>query len=82
MSPPTFTGREVATVLIDMGCMPVHLTGSHFQLRYEHPETAEFRNVTVPLHGKSKPTPFGPTETCIPRLRKAKSINMYKTIVL
>lgn len=80
MSPPTFTGREVATVLIDMHASPSD--GSHFQLRYEHPETAEFRNVTVPLHGKSKPTPFGPTETCIPRLRKAKSINMYKTVVL
>ena len=52
MSHPTFTGREVATVLIDMGYTPVDRTGSHFQLRYEHPETGEVRNVTVPLHGE------------------------------
>lgn len=31
---------------------PVDRTGSHLKLRYEHPETGEVRNVTVPLGGE------------------------------
>lgn len=47
-----FTGQEVASVLIDHGYYPVDRTGSHLKLRYEHPETGEVRNVTVPIHGE------------------------------
>lgn len=46
-----FSGEDVASVLIDNGFYPVDRTGSHLKLRYEHPETGEVRNVTVPLHG-------------------------------
>lgn len=45
-----FSGEEVASVLIDNGYYPVDRTGSHLKLRYEHPNTGEVRNVTVPLH--------------------------------
>ena len=45
-----FSGAEVASVLIDNGYYPVDRTGSHLKLRYEHPQTGEVRNVTVPLH--------------------------------
>lgn len=46
------TGEEVASVLVDMGYYPVDRTGSHLKLRYEHPETEEIRNVTVPMGGE------------------------------
>lgn len=52
MSPGPFTGREVASVLTDMGYVPTDRTGSHLKLRYVHPETGEVRNVTVPLGGE------------------------------
>ncbi|MFB6293448.1 MAG: type II toxin-antitoxin system HicA family toxin [Halonotius sp.] len=45
-----FSGETVAAVLIDNGYYPVDRTGSHLQLRYEHPETGEVRTVTVPMH--------------------------------
>jgi predicted RNA binding protein YcfA (HicA-like mRNA interferase family) len=48
----TFTGREVAAALTEMGYQPVDRTGSHLKLRYVHPETGEVRNVTVPIHGE------------------------------
>lgn len=35
-----------------MGYTPVERTGSHLKLRYDHPETDEVRNVTVPIHGE------------------------------
>ena len=35
-----------------MGFTPVDRTGSHLKLRYEHPETDEVRNVTIPLGGE------------------------------
>lgn len=47
-----FTGDEVASVLIDKKYYPVDRTGSHLKLRYEHPQTGEVRNVTVPLGGE------------------------------
>ena len=50
MSRGPFSGREVASVLIEMGYTPVDRAGSHLQLRYIHPETGEVRNVTVPMH--------------------------------
>lgn len=46
----TFSGREVASVLTDMGYVPIDRTGSHLKLRYQHPKTEEVRNVTVPMH--------------------------------
>lgn len=46
------TGREVASVLTDMGYVPVDRTGSHLKLRYVHPGTDEVRNVTVPMGGE------------------------------
>jgi len=45
-----FSGETVAAVLIDHGYYPTDRTGSHLQLRYEHPTTDEVRNVIVPLH--------------------------------
>lgn len=47
-----FTGQEVASVLFDMGYQPVDRAGSHLKLRYEHPQTGEVRNVTVPMGGE------------------------------
>lgn len=47
-----FTGDDVASVLIDNKYYPVDRTGSHLKLRYEHPQTGEVRNVTVPLGGE------------------------------
>lgn len=44
-----FTGREIVSVLTDMGFQPVERTGSHLKLRYLHPETGDVRNTTVPL---------------------------------
>jgi predicted RNA binding protein YcfA (HicA-like mRNA interferase family) len=48
----TFTGKEVATALAEMGYQPVDRTGSHLKIRYVHPATGEVRNVTVPIHGE------------------------------
>ena len=45
-----FSGETVAAVLIDHGYYPTDRTGSHLQLRYEHPTTGQVRNVTVPMH--------------------------------
>lgn len=53
MSRP-FKGREVASVLTDMGYAPVDRAGSHLKLRYVHPETGEIRNVSVPMGGEIK----------------------------
>lgn len=52
MSRRNFTGKEVASVLISHGYVPTSRSGSHLQLRYEHPKTGEVRNVTVPIHGE------------------------------
>lgn len=49
MARTRFTGREIVSVLTDMGYQPVDRTGSHLKLRYIHPETEETRNVTVTL---------------------------------
>jgi len=49
---PSFTGRELAKALTEMGYVPADRTGSHLKLRYVHPETGEVRTVTVPLHGE------------------------------
>lgn len=54
MSRRRFTGEEIAKVLIDMGYYPVDRSGSHLKLRYEHPETGEVRNVTIPMGGEIK----------------------------
>ncbi|MFB6296258.1 MAG: type II toxin-antitoxin system HicA family toxin [Halobacteriales archaeon] len=42
--------RAKLSALTDMGYVPVDRTGSHYKLRYIHPETGEVRNVTVPIH--------------------------------
>lgn len=54
MSRGTFTGRQVASVLIKHGYEPQNRNGSHLRLRYEHPDNEEdVRNVTVPVgHGE------------------------------
>ncbi|WP_418771215.1 type II toxin-antitoxin system HicA family toxin [Halorientalis halophila] len=52
MTRRTFTGREVAKAITEMGFAPVDRTGSHLKLRYVHPETGDVRNVTVPIHGE------------------------------
>lgn len=49
MSRRTFSGREVAKVLVQWGFKPVGGQGSHRMFRYEHPETGEVRTVTVPI---------------------------------
>ena len=46
----TFSGREIAKVLRSFGDTLVSREGGHVRLRYEHPETAEVRNVDVPQH--------------------------------
>lgn len=45
----TFSGHEVAKVLLRWGFEPVGGRGSHRVFRYEHPETDEVRTVTVPI---------------------------------
>jgi predicted RNA binding protein YcfA (HicA-like mRNA interferase family) len=50
----TFSGREIVSVLIDFGFVPVSRHGSHLRLRYEHPETGEVRHVDVPFHDEIK----------------------------
>lgn len=52
--PRPFTGREIVSVLTDMGYKPVDRTGSHLKLRYIHPETGEVRNVSIPMGGEIK----------------------------
>lgn len=50
MSESTFSGREVAKVLIEHGFDPQNRSGSHLRLRYEHPDNDDdVRNVTVPV---------------------------------
>lgn len=44
-----FTGEDVASVLIANKYYPQDRTGSHLKLRYEHPETGEVRNVSIPM---------------------------------
>lgn len=45
----TFSGREVAKVLIQWGFEPVGGRGGHRVFRYENPDTGEVRTVTVPI---------------------------------
>lgn len=45
----TFSGREVAKVLIQWGFEPVGGWGGHRVFRYENPDTGEVRTVTVPI---------------------------------
>ena len=52
MSRHRFTGEEIVKALTKMGFDPVDRTGSHFKLRYIHPETEEVRNITVPMGGE------------------------------
>lgn len=49
MTRRSFSGREVAKVLIQWGFEPVGGRGSHRVFRYEHPDTGEVRTVTVPI---------------------------------
>ena len=44
-----YSGRELVNALRKWGFAPVDRTGSHVKLRYEHPDTGEVRNVTVPM---------------------------------
>ena len=48
----TFSGREVVTVLVNVGGFEWRrTTGDHAQLYYEHPTNEDDRRqVTVPLH--------------------------------
>lgn len=52
MSRRTFSGQEVAKVLVNVGGFEwQRTTGDHAQLYYEHPTNEEDkRQVTVPLH--------------------------------
>lgn len=52
----TFSGREVAKVLVNTGGFEWRrTTGDHAQLYYEHPTNEEDkRQVTVPLHEELK----------------------------
>ncbi len=52
VSRTTFTGREVAKVLMKFGYEPKSRTGSHLTLEYVNPDTGEVRQATVPLHGE------------------------------
>lgn len=47
-----FSGRDVVKVLRKHRYRIVGRTGSHVQLRYEHPKTGEVRNVTVPQYDR------------------------------
>lgn len=49
MSRRSFSGREVAKVLIQWGFEPVGGRGGHRVFRYENPDTGEVRTVTVPI---------------------------------
>ncbi|GGL25978.1 MULTISPECIES: type II toxin-antitoxin system HicA family toxin [Halarchaeum] len=48
----TFTGKDVASALMEMNYVPVDRTGSHLKLRWEAPDGDEVRVVTVPMHGE------------------------------
>lgn len=50
----TFSGREIISVLVDFGYLPVHRTGSHVRLRYENDDTGRVRLVDVPMHDEIK----------------------------
>lgn len=45
----TFSGREVAKVLVRWGFEPTGGKGSHRVFRYQHPATGAVRVVTVPI---------------------------------
>lgn len=48
-----FSGDDVRTVLVNVGNFnQVRITESHAILKYSHPETAETRTVSVPLHDR------------------------------
>lgn len=47
----SFSGREIAKVLVDHGFEPVDRTGSHLKLRWESPDTEEVRVVSIPMKG-------------------------------
>jgi predicted RNA binding protein YcfA (HicA-like mRNA interferase family) len=51
----TFSGHEVAKVLIQMGFTRTGGSGSHRRLSYQHPETGEIRHVDVPMHDEHAP---------------------------
>lgn len=57
MSRPTFSGYEVAKVLVNAGNFEwVRTTGDHAQLVYEHPTNLDDqRHVTVPLPEELRP---------------------------
>ncbi|WP_181685263.1 type II toxin-antitoxin system HicA family toxin [Halorhabdus salina] len=44
-----FSGREIASVLIDHGFVRTGRVGSHLKLRYVSPDTDEVRIVTIPM---------------------------------
>ena len=44
-----FSGREIIEALRSKKFRPVDRTGSHVELRYEHPDTDEVRIASVPL---------------------------------
>lgn len=46
-----FSGREIVKALREKRFKPVGRSGSHVELRYEHPETDDVRIVTVPMKG-------------------------------
>lgn len=48
----SFSGREIAKVLMSHGFVPVDRTGSHLKLRYESPDMDEARIVSVPMKGR------------------------------
>jgi len=50
----TFSGREIASVLMDHSFVPVDRTGSHLKLRWESPDTDEVRIVSVPMKGRDE----------------------------
>jgi len=50
----SFSGREIASVLMDHGFEPVDRTGSHLKLRWESPDTDEVRIVSVPMKGSDE----------------------------
>lgn len=54
MVQPSFSGREIATVLSRFGYVPVDRTGSHLKLRWESPDTDEVRVVSVPMKSEDE----------------------------
>lgn len=49
-----FSGREIASVLLDHGFVRAGRVGSHLKLRYESPDTDEVRIVTVPMKSEDE----------------------------